>query len=113
MSYGREVKETGQFSSLFVVAFIVIAVGVTAVSYVLYREFAPLNEQVRYNTYKESQAYNDGMTTDLTELKRSYDAANPDQQAALKGTINARFATYDATRLPPELGAFLRQVRGF
>jgi hypothetical protein len=113
MSYGREVKETAQFSSLLVVAYIVIAVGLTGVGYVLYREFAPLNEQVRYNTYKESQAYNDGMTTDLADLKRSYDVANLDQQAALKGTINARFATYDANRLPPELGAFLRQIRGF
>jgi hypothetical protein len=53
------------------------------------------------------------MTTDLADLKRSYDAANPDQQAALRGVINARFASYDANRLPPELGSFLHSIRGF
>jgi hypothetical protein len=113
MSFGKEVKETGRLSTLILVGFTIIALGISGICYGLYFVLWPANEQVRYNTFKQSQSYNDGMTTDLADLKRSYDAANPDQQAALRGVINARFASYDANRLPPELGSFLHSIRGF
>lgn len=68
--------------------------------------FSPKVEQVRYNTFKESQAYNDGMLRDLQNLKLEYMRGNPDQQAALRGIVLQRFGVYDINRLPPDLQSF-------
>jgi hypothetical protein len=44
----------------------------------------PGYEQVRYNTFKESQTYNDGMIRDLENLQMEYMKSNDEQKAALK-----------------------------
>jgi hypothetical protein len=72
--------------------------------------FAPKLEQVRYNTFKESQSYNDGMLRDMQELKLQYLAANPDQKIALRAIILQRFSVYSTDRLPPDLQSFYLSI---
>lgn len=75
-----------------------------------FKFFAPKVEQVRYDTFKEGQAYNDGMTRDLQNLRLQYLQATPDQQVALKGIVLHRFSAYDTSRLPPDLQAFYASI---
>lgn len=70
----------------------------------------PKVEQVRYNTFKQSQTYNDGMLRDLQDLKMQYMSANPDQQAALKAIIIQRFSVYPMDRMPPDLQSFYYSI---
>ncbi len=49
--------------------------------------FAPKVEQVHYNTFKESQSYNDGMLRDLQNLKLEYLRGTPEQKAALQALV--------------------------
>lgn len=97
----------------FMLAMIVIIVSVSvlasvgeALGFFKFAFFAPKIEQVRYNTFKESQAYNDGMVRDLEDIKREYLKATPDQQAALRGIALHRFSVYPIDRLPPDLQSF-------
>jgi len=77
-----------------------------------YAFFAPKIEQVRYNTFKESQTYNDGMLRDLQELKMQYLTANDDQKAALRAITLQRFSVYPTDRLPADLQSFYLTLRG-
>lgn len=87
--------------TLALLAFVLNLTGLASFAF-----FAPKVEQVRYNTFKESQTYNDGMLRDLQNLKLQYLQANAEQQQALRGIVLHRFAAYDSARLPPDLQAF-------
>lgn len=109
----REICAALGVVSLFVVFFLAIMWIGQGNDFFLYKVFAPKYEQVRHDTFKESQAYNDGMKNDLQDLWIQYTGANttPEQRDALASTILHRFASYDDSRLPSDLGNFLRQVR--
>lgn len=79
----------------------------------LYKVFAPKYEQVRYDTFKQSQSYNDGMAQQLQSFWIEYTNphTSPEHKQALASTILHRFADYDDSRLSPDLGNFLRQLR--
>jgi len=79
----------------------------------LYKAFAPKYEQVRYDTFKESQSYNDGMAQQLQSFWIDYanPSTSPEHRQALASTILHRFADYDDSRLSSDLGNFLRQLR--
>jgi hypothetical protein len=72
--------------------------------------FSPKVEQVRYNTFKQSQSYNDGMIRDLEQLKLQYITALPEQKVALRGIIIHRFSVYDTNALPQDLQAFYYSI---
>ncbi|OYV27408.1 MAG: hypothetical protein B7W98_01855 [Parcubacteria group bacterium 20-58-5] len=72
--------------------------------------FLPKMEQVRYNTFKQSQTYNDGMLRDLQDLKMQYISANPDQKEALKAIIIQRFSIYPMDKMPPDLQSFYYSI---
>lgn len=91
----------GAIISLSLLAFVANATGLASFAF-----FAPKVEQVRYNTFKESQAYNDGMLRDLQNLKMEYQRGNPEQQAALKAIVIQRFSAYDVNKLPVDLQSF-------
>jgi hypothetical protein len=104
--YGKETAVgIGMATQVVIWGFVLIA-GFSLISYAGYSFFAPRYEQVRYDTFKQSQAYNDGMIRDLQELKRDYLAANDEQKGALKALTLHRFEVYDIRRLPPDLQAF-------
>jgi len=109
MSIKEYAKETGQGAGLaaqIVIWLGLLALGFGGIGYMCYRTFAPLNEQVRYDTFKNSQAYNEGMLKDLYDLQREYLKATPEQQGALRALIQHRFEAYDRNRLPQDLQAF-------
>ena len=109
MSIKDYAKEPGQGVSVaaqMVIWTSVLVIGFTAISYVGYRVFAPATEQVRYDTFKNSQSYNEGMLKDLYDLEREYIKANAEQKAALRALILHRFDSYDRNRLPADLQAF-------
>ena len=109
MSIKDYAKETGQgvgVAAQMVIWTSVLVIGFTAISYVGYRMFAPATEQARYDTFRNSQSYNEGMIKDLYDLEREYIKANDDQKAALRALILNRFGSYERNRLPADLQAF-------
>lgn len=94
-------------ASFIATAFILNFAGLASFSF-----FAPKVEQVRFDTFKQSQAYNDGMLRDLQNLKLEYLRSNPEQQAALKAIVIQRFSVYPIDRLPPDLQAFYLSAQG-
>jgi len=72
--------------------------------------FAPKVEQVRYDVFKRSQAYNDGMIRDLQDIRREYLTATVEQKAALRAIAIHRFDAYDVSKLPPDLVAFYQSL---
>jgi len=87
-----------------------VVTGVNLLGFTNFAFFTPKVEQVRYNTFKQSQAYNDGMLRDLQELKMQYIQANPEQQAMLKSIVLHRFSVYDINRLPSDLQTFYHTI---
>lgn len=90
-------------------AFVLIIAGCAGIgylSYVAYSFYSPRYEQVRYNTFKESQAYNDGMLRDLQNARIEYMKADKEQKAALRAITLHRFSVYDVDKLPADLRQF-------
>jgi len=117
MSYKNDAKEVAQFFSLFgfgvwgiVLVLLPLIGGLGYISYMAYAFYAPKYEQVRYNTFKESQAYNDGMLRDLQNLRMEYIKSNDEQKAALRAIALQRFSVYEINRLPYDLQAFYNSL---
>lgn len=92
-------------------AAVALAFAVQGNDFALYRTFAPKYEQVRRDTFKQSQAYNDGMAQELDNMRLEYIRATPDQQQAMASVILHRAASYDASKLPPDLAAFVASLK--
>jgi len=95
-----------------VVIWCAVFFGVSYGGYELYAFFAPKYEQTRYNTFKESQSYNEGMTRHLYEIKRQYDAGSQEDKASLRQMAIHEFEVYDISRLPPDLQSFYNSING-
>lgn len=80
-------------------------------SFFLYKYFAPKTEQVRYDVFKQSQAYNEGMAKDVADYEIQYLHATPDQKPAIASMILQEVSSYDTTKLPPAQQAFINQLR--
>ena len=89
---------------------IVVIMGLSFLGYASYKFFAPRYEQVRYDTFKQSQAYNDGMLRDLYDLQREYNATDAEHRGAMKALILHRFEIYDKSRLPTDLQVFYNSL---
>ena len=117
MSYKNEMKEAAQVgtilgllaSTFYAVMAVFVVVG-SILSFYLYSYFAPKYEQVRYDTFKQSQSYNDGMLRDLQDLKMEYIKANDEQKAALKAIVIHRFSVYELEKLPYDLRGFYMEL---
>lgn len=111
-------KEERSFMGMFLrwalfFAVVVILLGAlgNAAGWISFSFWAPKMEQARFNTFKESQAYNDGMLRDLQELRLNYISATPEQQQAMKSIILHRFSIYDTARLPTDLQLFYHSIQ--
>jgi hypothetical protein len=99
------------FSAVGAVIFgIAVIMGISFLGYESYKFFAPRYEQVRYDTFKQSQAYNDGMLRDLYDLQREYNAADTEHRGAMKALIQHRFEVFDRNRLPNDLQVFYNSL---
>lgn len=74
--------------------------------------FSPREEQVRRETFKQSQAYNDGMAQDLDRMFLDYGKADEAGRGAIRSVVLHRTAAYDLTLLPGHLSAWVRSLRG-
>jgi hypothetical protein len=92
------------------VMLLAFAVASQLAGFKVFAYFAPLYEQVRYSTFQQSQAYNEGMLRDLYDLQREYLQADDEHRAALSGVIRHRFSAYDRNRLPLDLRQFYAEV---
>lgn len=96
---------------------LVVAVGLAAafgLGYFAYRNYAYFNpkyEQVRRNTFEQSQAYNDGMRRDLENLQMEYAKADDAGKVVIRSTALHRFAAYDIEKLPSDLRSFYFQLK--
>jgi hypothetical protein len=80
-------------------------------NFFMYKYFAPKQEQVRYDVFKQSQAYNDSTAKDVADYEIQYLHAAPEQQAAIASMILQEVSSYDTTKLPPAQQAFINQLR--
>jgi hypothetical protein len=95
-----------------VALFLAIVFGLDFFGFANYSFFSPKVEKVRYDTFKESQAYNDGMIRDLEEMKMQYISAGPEQKDALRAIILHRFSVYPVEKMPADLRSFYTSIQG-
>jgi hypothetical protein len=95
-----------------VVLFFAIIFGLGYFSLNYDRFFAPRQEQLRNDTFKQSQSYNDGMAHDLENIQEEYMQASPEGKDALRAIAIRRFSVYDISKLPPDLQRFYRELKG-
>lgn len=77
----------------------------------MYKVFAPKYEQVRHDTFKQSQAYNDGAVNQLQAYWLEYQKATPEHKQALASVIVRESANVDENRMPSDLRAFVFGLR--
>jgi hypothetical protein len=94
-----------------VAAICFVALMISGLDFNIYKFFAPKYEQVRRNTFEQSQAYNEGMRRDLESLRNQYlTATDPAAKAALKATFVHRAEGYP-NELPADLQSFYNSIR--
>lgn len=69
--------------------------------------FAPKFENVRRQTFENSQSYSDGMVQQLSSYYLEYQKASPEQKQALRSAIAHQYANFPIDRLPTHLRAFV------
>jgi hypothetical protein len=92
-------------------AIAVVAVFSNTLDFGLFKTFSPLREQVRNDTFKQSQAYNEGTIGDLMGIKDQY-YQTKDQAA--KESLRETFiykAQHYPNQLPPELSSFYSDLK--
>lgn len=78
----------------------------------MFKFFAPKEEAVRREVFKQSQAYNDGMMQELYQMQRDYlKAKSPEEKVALRSIILHRSDAYDVNMLPNDLRSFILRLR--
>jgi hypothetical protein len=97
--------------ALFIAGIVALTVGSNALDYSQYKLFAPRYEQVRRDTFEQSQAYNEGMRRDLENLRNQYlSATDPAAKAALADTFRHRAEGYP-NGLPADLQSFYDSLK--
>lgn len=106
-------------------AIVVITFFFNGLDFVNFKFFAPRVEQVRRDTFKQSQSYNDGMANTLQGYRHDYLQAQADeakattdaqrtiaqtQQQTIRATVEQQFGAYDISNLPLDLQSFYRQL---
>ncbi len=98
-----------------IVVFVVIvtAIGFMTRGFGLISEkvFAPAQEQVRHDVFKESQSYRDGMANELDKMYLEYQKADEAGKAALRSVALHKVASFDVGKLPAHLQAFVNDLR--
>lgn len=90
---------------------VAIGFGLNMAGFLQFQFFAPKVEKVRYDTFKESQAYNEGAVREMYAYQTQWITATPEQRNALRGAIIHQFSVYPKDRLPADLVAFYAQVQ--
>ena len=77
-----------------------------------YSFFAPKYESVRYRTFKQSQAFNDGMIKQLRQYQLQYTnhTTTELEKSTIKATVQHQFGAFDSDNLPSDLAGFFQQM---
>jgi hypothetical protein len=75
--------------------------------------FLPWEEQIRYDTFKATQPFNEGMIRDLENIRMQYikSTTTADEKTTLRAIAIHRFAAYDTSKLSPELRNFYESLK--
>lgn len=83
----------------------------TGFDFALRSFFSPKEEQLRYNTQKESKAFRDGTITELYSNRVEYLAEKDEVvKAGLRSRMLHVFSTIDKSKLPDDLVQFQKQI---
>jgi hypothetical protein len=78
----------------------------------LYKAFAPKYEEVRRDTFEQSQAYVQGKITNLNRLRMNYESANSDaHRCAIRATALHEASTATENTLPDDLVTWINRLR--
>lgn len=96
----------GTLLVLYAIAFVS-----TGFDFALRSFYAPKEEQLRYDTQKESKAFRDGTITELYSNRLEYLA---EKDAVVKAGLRSRmlhvFSTIEKSKLPDDLVQFQKQI---
>ena len=93
--------------------FVLFVVGGSWLGFKLYEYYNPKYTQVQYNTFKQSQQYNDGMANRLEQYQEAYDQCSTTAcRDNIASMVKHDFASYDESRLPPQLQLFYDKMKG-
>jgi hypothetical protein len=98
-------------SVLGLISVVVLCFFLNALDFGLFKTFAPKYEQVRRDTFEQSQAYNEGMRRDLEDIRNQYlKSSDPASKAALRATFIHRAEGYP-NQLPADLQSFYSSIQ--
>lgn len=80
-------------------------------NFFMYKMFAPKVEQVRYDVFKNSQSYNDGIAQELQQLQLEYIKGSVEQRAAIGTMVLHKVAGYKMERLDKSLQNFINTIK--
>ncbi len=96
----------GALFALYAIAFVS-----TGFDFALRSFFSPKEEQLRYETQKESKAFRDGTITELYSNRVEYLAEKDETvKAGLRFRMLHVFSTIDKEKLPEDLVQFQKQI---
>jgi len=79
-----------------------------------YKFFAPKYMDVERTVFENTKSYVQGIQQDLGKYYFEYQSGTEDDKAAIRATIQMRFAEVDSSKLQsPQLRAFLTKTRGY
>jgi hypothetical protein len=108
----REGFEIFGFSFGTLAAVIVAVIVFSVLVFGLYGFFQPRYVEVQYQTFKQSQSYNEGMVQQLAAYRVQYHAAiSQGEKDAIRSTVLEQFASYNESNLPTDLSKFLNQMK--
>ena len=110
-------SESAQLAVICGVFFVVLATAVGAVTWIARSGalaqnaiFAPLEEQVRRDTFEQSKAYRDGVVQELRSMQFQYLQASELHQAGLASVIRHKAAGLPPGAMPADLQQFIKTL---
>ena len=104
-------KDTIKYSIIALVGIAILTVGLSFIGVLNFKIFGTAYENTRREVFKESQAYNEGMAQDISNIQQQYLTATPSQKDALAALILQRTSGYEINNLPSSQKAFIEKLR--
>lgn len=93
--------------AFYVIVIVAVLVGGSFLSFKLYAYYNPKYTAVQYQTFKQSQQYNEGQIQTLEQYRESYATATAIQKKSICSIVNEQYAAYDRSKLTPEQASFV------
>jgi len=85
-----------------IIGAIVLCVVGAGICYELNAAYNPAYTKLQYDTFKNSQQYNEGKAIEVNRDYQAYERADSDHRAGLAASVREEFANYDINNLPPQ-----------